>query len=169
MAKEIKINELPRDKTKEEKKKFYIDDYALTKQLFEEQDQFRKGEITRSSEDLASKFITILEHVLTKHNFSGYSRNYKDEFRSLAYEKFVKHWHKFDPTRARLNYYQLDGELFYKENKEELRGGFGWFSLFSSSSAIDVIKKMNAQRDKIKKIVDDKNAELEYLDAYVYQ
>ena len=165
----IKLGELPREKTKEEKKKFYIDDYALTKDLMREQAEFREGLRKSSSNELAKEFMTVLEHVLTKHNFSGYSKNYKDEFRSKAYELFVKHWHKFDPTRARLNYFQKDGELFLKEDKAEWRGGFGWFSLFSSTASIDEIKRFKRHREKLKEIVDAKNAELESLDAYLYQ
>ena len=167
--KNLTTKDLIREKTEEEKKKFYIDDYALTKQLMKEQQDFKDGLIKTSSNELASQFIVVLEHVLTKHNFSGYSKNYKDEFRSKAYMLFVKHWHKFDPTRARLNYFQKDGELFLKEDKNEWRGGFGWFSLFSQTAAVDEIKRFKRHREKLKEIVDDKNSELETLDAYLYK
>ena len=165
----IKLGELPRERTEAEKKKFYIDDYALTKQLMKEQKDFKEGLIKTSSNDLAKQFIIVLEHVLTKHNFSGYSKNYKDEFRSKAYMLYVKHWHKFDPAKARLNYYQKDGELFFKEDVSELRGGFGWFSLFSSTASIDEIKRFKRIREKLKIIVDGKNADLENMEPSLYQ
>ena len=165
----ITIDRIAIEKTDEQKKKFYIDDFALTKQLMTEQAQYLNGDIKSSSNELASQFITVLEHVLTKHNFSGYSKNYKDEFRSKAFELYVKHWHKFDPERARLNYFQKDGELFLKEDKAEWRGGFGWFSLFSQTAAVDEIKRFKRHREKLKEIVDDKNADLKSLDQYLYQ
>lgn len=168
LPKNISIDNLPREKTKEEKKKFYIDDFALTKQLLKEQKDFKDGLVKTSSNDLAQQFIIVLEHVLTKHNFSGYSKNYKDEFRSKAYMLYVKHWHKFDPTKARLNYYQKDGELFYKEDVSELRGGFGWFSLFSSTASIDEIKRFKRIRENLKEIVDEKNAALENIESFMY-
>ena len=160
----VKSGSLPREKTKAETDKFYTDDYKLTKQLLKEQKEFREGKRKTASNELAKEFITILEHILTKHNFSRYTKAYKDEFRSKAYMLFVKHWHKFDPRKARLNYYQVDGELFYKENENELRGAFGWFSLFSKTAAIDEIKRLNNQREKMMKIVDKKNADLENTD-----
>ncbi len=165
----ITIDRIAIEKTEEQKKKFYIDDFALTKQLMREQQEFLNGDRKSSSNELASQFITVLEHVLTKHNFSGYSKNYKDEFRSKAYMLFVKHWHKFDPKKARLNYYQKDGELFYKEDVTELRGGFGWFSLFSSTASIDEIKRFKRIREKNQVIIDSKNADLENMDAAFYQ
>lgn len=165
----IKLGELPREKTADEKKKFYIDDYQLTKDLLREQKEFKEGLRKSSSNELAKQFITVLEHVLTKHNFSGYSKNYKDEFRSKAYMLFVKHWHKFDPAKARLNYYQKDGELFFKEDVAELRGGFGWFSLFSQTASIDEIKRFKRIREKLKEIVDSKNADLETMEPSLYK
>jgi len=161
----IRVDNIPREKTPDEKSKFYIDDYALTKLLLKEQKDYKEGLVKTSSNELAKQFITILEHVLTKHNFSNYSKNYKDEFRSKAYMLFVKHWHKFDPLKARLNYYQKDGELFYKEDINEIRGGFGWFSLFSSTAAIDEIKKFKRIREKTQAILNTKNAELENIDS----
>jgi len=165
----ISIEGLQREKTEEEKQKFYIDDYALTKLLLKEQEEYKNGLRTKSSEELAKNFITVLEHVLTARNFSGYSKNYKDEFRSKAYLLFVKHWHKFDPAKARLNYYQKDGELFYKENVDELRGGFGWFSLFARTAALDEIKRFKRIREKNQEIIDGKNADLENIDSFLYQ
>ncbi len=155
-------------KTKKEVN-FYIDDYRLTKDLLREQKEFREGLRKSSSNELAKDFITVLEHVLTKHNFSGYTKNYKDEFRSKAYELFVKHWHKFDPYRARLNFYQKNGELFFKEDESEWRGGFGWFSLFSKTASIDEIKKFKKQKEKIKEILDEKNTELLQIDDFLYK
>ena len=149
--------------------KFYIDDYRLTVDLLREQKEFKEGLRKSASNELAKDFITILEHVLTKHNFSGYSKNYKDEFRSKAYELFVKHWHKFDPLRARLNYYQKDKELFLKEDVAEWRGGFGWFSLFSSTASIDEIKKFKKQRLKMQEIIDEKNADLAQIEDFLYK
>ena len=161
MLKDIKI----KDKTTN----YYIDDYKLTVDLRREQKEFRAGERKSASNELAKDFIMILEHVLTKHNFSGYSKNYKDEFRSKAYELFVKHWHKFDPLRARLNYYQKDKELFLKEDEAEWRGGFGWFSLFSSTASIDEIKKFKKQRIKMQVIIDEKNADLAQIEDFLYK
>jgi hypothetical protein len=164
----VKLNELPREKSKEEQNKFYVDDYELTKLLLKEQKEFHEGLRKTSSNELAKQFITILEHVLTKHNFSGYSKNYKDEFRSKAYMLFVKHWHKFKPEKARLNYYQKDGELFFKEDVNELRGAFGWFSLFSSTASIDEIKRFKRIRENNQKIIDGKNSDLENMDPNLY-
>jgi len=167
-SREITVDNLAIEKTAEQKKKFYIDDLELTQQLMKEQKEYLAGDRKTSSNDLASKFIIVLEHVLTKYNFSGYSKNYKDEFRSKAYILFVKHWFKFKPEKTRLNYYQKDGELYFKEDPKEYRGAFGLFSLFSSTGAIDEIKRFKRQREKIKEILDAKNAELESLDQYLY-
>jgi hypothetical protein len=164
----ITVENLAIEKTSEQKKKFYIDDLALTQQLMKEKEEYLAGERKTSSEDLARQFIIVLEHVLTKHNFSGYSKNYKDEFRSKAYMLFVKHWFKFKPEKTRLNYYQKDGELYFKEDPTEYRGAFGLFSLFSSTASIDEIKRFKRQREKLKEIVDNKNADLESLDQYLY-
>jgi hypothetical protein len=169
LPKNITKGSIPKEKSEAEKSKFYIDDYKLTKLLLKEQKEFQEGLRKTSSNELAKYFITILEHILTKHNFSGYSKNYKDEFRSKSYMLFVKHWHKFDPTRARLNYFQKNGELFYKEDVEELRGAFGWFSLFAQTASVDEIRRLNKIRDKLKEIVEEKNTELEGLDQSMYQ
>jgi len=120
------------------------------------------------SAKISEGFLDVLEHTLTKRNFSGYSPGYKDEFRSKASILFVKHWHKFDPSRARLNYYQKQGELFYKE-PHELRGAFGWFSLFSKTGIVDEIKRLKKIRDKNKEIIELKNLELAQMDSYMYQ
>lgn len=148
---------------------FYCDDYALTALLLKEQEEFRNGERTSASDEIGTYFLTIREHVLTKRNFSGYSQNYKDEFRSKANELFAKHWHKFDPIRARKNYTQKDGELFLKEDKTEWRGGFGWFSLFCRTAAIDEIKRLNKIRQKNQAIIEEKNHDLAQMESYLYQ
>ena len=167
MPKQLK--EINKAKKKTKKDTFYIDDYRLTKDLFREQKEFKEGKRKQASNELAKDFIMILEHVLTKHNFSGYTKNYKDEFRSKAYELFVKHWHKFDHLKARLNYYQKDGELYLKEDIDEMRGGFGWFSLFSKTGAVDEIKKFKKYREKMQEIVDEKNTELLQIDDFLYK
>lgn len=150
------------------KKAIYIDDienYAL------------EGKVTSlivcskrqtPSAYMTKEFLNVLEHTLTKRNFSGYSPGYKDEFRSKASILFVKHWHKFDPSRARLNYFQKNGELFYKE-VSELRGAFGWYSLFSKTGIVDEIKRLKKIRVKNAEIVDQKNAELAGYDSCMYQ
>ena len=163
---EVKI---PKKKGRKPQTNHYIDDVRLTKDLRREQKEFKEGLRTKSSNELAKDFIMVLEHVLTKHNFSGYTKNYKDEFRSKAYELFVKHWHKFDPLRARLNYYQKDNVLYLKEDEAEWRGGFGWFSLFSKTAAVDEIKKFKKRREVIKTILDEKNAELTQIDDFLYK
>lgn len=150
--------------SKAENANHYIDDVYLTKLLMKEQAEFRNGERRTASEELAVFFLTILDHILTKRNFSGYSRNWKDEFRSKSHELFAKHWHKFDPERARLNYYQKDKELYLKP-QEEWRGGFGWFSLFCRTGALDEIKKLQNQSKKIQEIIDNKNADLVGMEA----
>jgi len=147
---------------------FYCDDYALTAMILKEQKDFREGKVRSASNELAKEFMTIREHVLKKRNFSGYSQNYKDEFRSKASELFVKHWHKFDATRARKNYTQKDGELYYKEDVSELRGAFGWFSLFCKTAAIDEIKRFKKGRENVKKIIDEKNSELKNMDSFLW-
>jgi len=164
---DLEENVFERNEDKNKDKNFYMDDLELTKMLLEEQKEFLEGKRKSASNDLAKKFITVLEHYLTKHNVSGYSKNYKDEFRSKAYILFVKHWFKFDPKKARLNYYQKDGELYYKE-EEELKGGFGWFSLFSSTASIDEIKRLKKIRENLKALVDEKNAALENLDPLLF-
>ena len=157
-------------KTKKElEANFYMDDYRLTKDLLREQKEFREGKRKSSSNELAKDFIIVLEHVLTKHNFSGYTKNYKDEFKSKAYELFVKHWHKFDPLRARKNYYQKDGIQYFKENEDEWRGGFGWFSLFSRTAAIDEIKRFKKIRERMSTILDEKNADLTQIEDFLYK
>lgn len=145
----------------------YIDDYELTKLLMKEQAEFRNNERRQASEELSLKFLLILDHVLTLRNFSGYSRNWKDEFRSKSHELYVKHWHKFDPVRARLNFYQKDGELYLKE-VEEFRGAFGWFSLFCKTGALDEIKKLKRRSAQIKEIIEGKNAELDGMETYQF-
>ena len=148
---------------------FYMDDVRLTKDLIREQAEFKAGLRKTSSNELAKDFIIVLEHVLTKHNFSGYTKNYKDEFKSKAYELYVKHWHKFDPLRARKNYYQKDGELYLKEDESEWRGGFGWFSLFSRTAAVDEIKRFKKIRENMKEIIDQKNNDLSQIEDFLYK
>ncbi len=148
---------------------FYCDDYDLTALILKEQAEFRAGERKSGSNELGAEFLKIREHVLTLRNFSGYSRNYKDEFRSKANELFAKHWHKFDPARARLNFTQRNGELFYKEDVTELRGAFGWFSLFCKTAAIDEIKRFKNIREKQQKIIDEKNGDLKQMDSFLFQ
>lgn len=155
--------------TKNGEENFYCDDYALTALILKEQDEFRAGERKSASNELAEEFLKIREHVLTKRNFSGYSKNYKDEFRSKANELFVKHWHKFDPLRSRKNYTQRDGELYLKDDVNEYRGAFGWFSLFCTTAAIDEIKRFKNIREKTQKIIDESNADLKLMDSYLYQ
>jgi hypothetical protein len=98
---------------------------------------------------------------LTKSNVVGYTNHYKDEFRSKAYELFVKHWHKFDPSRARLNFYQKGKQLYLKEDKSQWRGGFGWFSLFCRTAVIDELNRFKKRKQFIDKILDEKNSALE--------
>jgi len=145
----------------------YINDYDLTKLLMKEQSEFKSGERRTPSEELSKAFLLILDHVLTKRNFSGYSRNWKDEFRSKAHILYVKHWHKFDPLRARLNYTQKDGELFLKD-ETEFRGAFGWFSLFSRTGALDELKRLKSQGEKLKEIIDSKNSSLVGMETSMY-
>ena len=152
---------------KPENANHYVDDYELSALLMKEQAEFKAGDRRTPSEELSRTFLLILDHVLTKRNFSGYSRNWKDEFRSKAHILYVKHWHKFDPIRARLNYIQKDGELFLKE-KEEFRGGFGWFTLFCRTGALDEIKRLKIQSTKLKEILDAKNSDLMGMETSHY-
>ncbi|MCK5536488.1 MAG: hypothetical protein KAI79_06655 [Bacteroidales bacterium] len=146
---------------------FYMDDYELTAHLMREQDEFKEGKRKMASNELASKFLIVLEHILTKRNYFGYS--FKDEFRSKSHELFTKHWHKFDPTRARLNYYQENQVLYYKTDVKELRGGFGWFSLFIKTACSDEIKRFKKNQEKTQRVMDEKNASLAGMEPSMYR
>ncbi len=167
MAKLKKEDFSVEDLKKPENANHYLDDLVLTAKLMKEQKEFKDGDRRSASESLSLDFLLILDHMLTKRNFSGYSRNWKDEFRSKSHELYVKHWHKFDPIRARLNYIQRDGELFLKD-VEEFKGAFGWFSLFCRTGALDEIKRLKHQSAKLKEIVDGKNADLVGMESNHY-
>lgn len=156
------------DDVKDPEANFYCDDYALTALLLKEQAEYIAGTRTQASNEIGTYFLQIREHVLKKRNFSGYSANWKDEFRSKSNELFAKHWHKFDPSRARKNYTQVDGELFYKEDPAEWRGGFGWFSLFCKTAAVDEIKRLKRISQNVQKVIDGKNHDLNSIDTFLY-
>lgn len=153
--------------TKEAKN--YIDDLELTRLLIEEINN-RKNLIKSGSEklpgpsnQLGAWYIKVVDRLLTKHNFRGYSDNYKDEFKSSAYLFFARYWWKFDPSRVKgnidkelLELAEIQEETEEIENsvplKEELKGGFTFFTTLAWTgilAALKVLKLNDAFRKKM--------------------
>jgi len=123
----------------------YFNDIEMTKLLIKESKERLEGKRKNPSDKITKAFLDILEHTLTSRKYSGYTPEWKDEFRGLAHEKFVKHWYKFDPKRAQKNYYQKNNEKFLKDEKE-WGGAHGYFTTIVISSIHDVIRKFKKER-----------------------
>jgi hypothetical protein len=130
----------------------YFDDIKITKLLIKEAKEKLEGKRKQPSDEITQSFIDILEHSLSSRKYSGYSPEWKDEFRGLAYEKFVKHWFKFKPDRAQKNYFQRNNEKILKE-KEEWGGAHGYFTTIVISSIHDIIRKFKKEKENRENLV----------------
>lgn len=100
-------------------------------------------------EELGEFFILIVDRMLTKSNWSGYSDNYMDEFKSSAYWFFSRYWMKF-------NILKVKGQ----ENKPEhlKTGGFSYFSTLTYSGILAALKILKKEDNAKKEISHDMNS-----------
>lgn len=145
----------------------YIDDLVLTKLLLTEMQEFKDGERKSASNELAGHFLHILDRIMKRANFKGYSDEYKDEFRSKAQILFVKHWYKFKPESIQKNWYTKNKVKHFKE-EAEWKGAFTWFSLMSWTGCTDEIKRLNKISEKRKKLIEEENQNLRNYESYNY-
>ena len=136
----------------------YIDDLELTRILIQEialrtQKVSNNEKPNGPSNQLGAWFIKVVDRMLTRGNFRGYSDNYKDEFKSNAYLFFARYWWKFDAKRVAGNYIKgiTEGERVLKE-ESTLKGGFSYFTTLAwtaSLGALKVLKEADSSRQKM--------------------
>ena len=137
----------------------YIDDLELTKQLIKEKEEFQQGKIKKPSENLAKKFLLVLNKVLTSSKYSGYTLDWKNDFKSKAHELFVKHWYKFNPERIQKNFYQKDNKKILKK-EEDYKGAHGWFTLLITTAIHDEIKRHKKYNNFVNELAEEKTKEI---------
>ena len=136
------------------KKIDYINDKELTKLLLKEKEEYFNKERKSCSNQLAEKFLLILEKILTRPNFNRYSQDYKDEFKSSAELLFIKHWFKFNPEKIKKNYFIKNGKKILKE-KKDWGGAFAFFSILAWTGCTDEIKKFKKIKNEKQQMIDD--------------
>lgn len=141
-------------------KTMYIDDLDLTRILIQEI-QNRQSLIEQGlkpvgpSNALGVWFVKVVDRMLTRGNFRGYSDNYKDEFKSNAYLFFARYWWKFDATRVIGNYSVKDGVKTLKE-PETFKGGFSYFTTLAWTATMGALKTLKENDISRQKIAEDK-------------
>jgi len=133
----------------------YIDDVELTKQLMEEIEQYNKGQRKNPSDSLIKKFFLIQEKILTASKYNGYTKDYKDEFKSEANLLFIRYWMKFNPYKVKNNIdndnidfdiaanpnIDIDIKGDYKKLKKELKGALTYFTILNITAIHTIINK----------------------------
>jgi hypothetical protein len=146
---------IPEEITKQDKQKklHYIDDVELTALLMKEihsRSLFMVNNPDKkppgASNALGEWYIRVVDRLLTRGNFRGYSENYKMEFRSSAYLFFARYWYKFDSTRVQSN---------QRENSTEIKGGFSYFTTLAWTSILGTLKDMNLDYKNSSDMVDN--------------
>lgn len=138
----------------------YFDDLKMTKLLMKEIEERKQGKRKGPSDELGKAFLQVLEHTLTSRKYRNYTDDWKDEFRGLAIEKFLKHWYKFNPERIQKNYYQREGKKYLKD-KSEWKGAHTFFTQMVISSIHDIINKFKKYHGRIEDIAESYDRMLE--------
>lgn len=139
----------------------YIDDLELTRILIHEIN-IRNQKISNNekpdgpSNQLGAWFIKVVDRMLTRGNFRGYSDNYKDEFKSNAYLFFARYWWKFDAKRVAGNYIKnTSGEKVLKESIA-YKGGFSYFTTLAWTASLGALKSLKESDASRQKMAEDK-------------
>jgi len=140
----------------EKEKVDYMDDYVLTKQLIKEAEEFKNGERTRPSEDLAASFLTVFEHFISSWKYYRYTDDRKQDYRSQSSYLFIKNWYKFDPTKVQKNWKQKDKQKYLVE-ESEYRGAFSFFTMICANGTHSIIDKHKKEKAKRDKLIQDEN------------
>lgn len=139
----------------------YIDDLELTRILIHEIN-IRNQKVANNekpdgpSNQLGAWFIKVVDRMLTRGNFRGYSDNYKDEFKSNAYLFFARYWWKFDAKRVAGNYIKnTSGEKVLKESIT-YKGGFSYFTTLAWTASLGALKSLKESDASRQKMAEDK-------------
>jgi hypothetical protein len=143
------------------KSRDYVNDKELTDLLLKEIEERKQGLRKGPSNELAEKFLLILDKILTSYKYKNYTDLWKDEFKSFAIYLFAAHWYKFKPERAQKNYYTRNGEKILKDEKD-FEGAVGYFTLLVTTAIHDTIRKLKAEREKIHFLEDELKEELKH-------
>jgi len=92
-----------------------------------------------SSEKFGEYVLLMIDKMLTKHFFSGYTQEYKDDFKVDAIEKIFKYKHNFNP-------------LFISERSGNRVKAFAYITQIIFQSFFSVINKHKQNREKMKNI-----------------
>lgn len=149
-------------KTEIKEKANYIDDLELTRILIHEIN-IRTQKVANNekpdgpSNQLGAWFIKVVDRMLTRGNFRGYSDNYKDEFKSNAYLFFARYWWKFDAKRVAGNYIKgpSEGERVLKESTT-YKGGFSYFTTLAWTASLGALKALKETDSSRQKMAEDK-------------
>ena len=162
----------------------YLNDSDLTRVLLRDKsvDNGLKEDGTkkppRSSEELAEMYLLMVQKVLTKPNFRGYSTEYANELRGHANIFFSRYWWKFDPLRVASNvnleeskakwFEEIPGDATEEKivvkdipmefrvikSDEELTGAFSYFSTLIFSAFLGGLKSLNSSKKSMEEARD---------------
>jgi len=156
----------------------YIDDVEITRVLLRDKetpnglDEDGKPKPPKASEELGEMYLMMIEKILSRGNFRGYTEEYKNEMRGMAHIFFARYWWKFSPEKVQFNVLFNDSvksfklhegisddiEVFFKDlpdeykilkPREEWKGVFSFFSTLIFSAFLGGLKNLNKSKPYI--------------------